>query len=599
MNLESFHNTYNARHLNPKQVAERFIWSDNYGKLVRNDHSIILGARGCGKTTLMKMLTLPALQAWKGSKANEIKKNICFYAIYISTDIYWDVKNSTYSKQLEKFGTFSMLISTFSVNNNVFTSLCETFKNIIEIDLKDFDLDKESALCNELISAWKLPPTIPRLSYIKEALHKRVDEVNQLIHQVIFNIKNESDIPKNEYFTLSFESSIEVVIPIFERIYGLEPKKKKWALCFDELEFAPLWLQDTLFKSLRSRSQYILYKLSASPILSLELEKSLQGEYRATSGNDFTLIKTWNSKDNEKFSRKIINYLLDKKYRKKDAAGFFGTNPIYDKSSDSYIEGSEFYNEMTQLLQKDISFKEFLVSKQINVNKPLAENKQQKDTIFRKIKPIVYYRNYYLKLNDENTDEIASRHRKSSEIFSGIEVLCKICDGNPRWLIGIINEILEKSNSNGAEKNLQYNELYSAAKRFENVIANIPIGSYSNVTLTELIDKIGKYFQKEVNGPIFKMDPKGTFIVDESNKLLPDNYIRLLEKAISQGAIILTESNDDTMDFEIRGQRFKLSYLFFVLYKLPLRNYNPIKLSECLGKNIIDIPSNNQPNLFS
>lgn len=600
MNPEMFHNTYNARHLNPKEVAERFIYSDNFDKLIQNNHSVILGARGCGKTTLMKMLTLPALAAWKGSRASNIKKHISFYSVYISTDIYWDVKNHTYNSQLERFGNFANIISVFSVNSNVFTSLCETFKNIIEIDLKDVSEQKEMELCKELILCWKLPPTIPKIGFIKEALNKRIDDVNQLIHHVIFNFNSESEIPKYEYFNLSFESSIEYLIPVFERIYGLELKNKKWALCFDELEFAPNWLQQKLFKSLRSRNQKILYKLSASPILTLELEKSLQGEYIPTSGNDYTLIKTWNSKDNEKFSRQIISYLLEKKTGKKDVSSFFGINPIYNKSSDSYSDGSEFQLEMKELVKKDPSFEKFLLSRNVNLDKLVAENKRQKDILFRKIKPIVYYRNFYneSKINNEGDIVIEKRRRKKmGELFAGIEVLCKVCDGNPRWLIGIISEILSKSGDEYADESLQFNELYNAAKRFQNVIANIPIGPNNKETLTGVINKIGMCFQSEVLGSTFKMDPRTTFTVDKNSEHVPDGILKLLEKAVSQGAIILTESKDDTMDFEIRGQRFKLSYLFFVLYKLPLRNYNSIKLSECLGKQIDNI--NESPNLFN
>src|SRR5688572_27576204 len=139
MIIEDFHTTFNARHLHPKEVAESFIWSHNFEKVIQNNHSVILGARGCGKTTLMKMLTIPALHSWNDPRAPRIKKEIAFYAVYISTDIYWDVKNQTYSSQLESFGNFSEKISIFSVNSNVFTSLCNTFLDVIKIDLADTD----------------------------------------------------------------------------------------------------------------------------------------------------------------------------------------------------------------------------------------------------------------------------------------------------------------------------------------------------------------------------------------------------------------------------------------------------------------------------
>lgn len=577
MKTQTIFPTYNARHYAPKEVAESFIWSESFGKLIQDNHSVILGARGCGKTTLMKMLTLPALHSWEHEKAESIKKDISFYAIYVSTDIYWDVKNQTYSSQLLQFGNFSLLISRFSVATNVFTSLCDTFINILEYHLNDLDEEKEIELCKNLISTWKLNSVIPKLKYIKEALNRRIDEVNQMIQNVIFNYNPNEKLPHPEYFNLSFETSIESLIPVFERIYDIEGEKK-WALCFDELEFAPLWLQTELFISLRSRKQFVLYKLSASPILSIELENSLKGAYRATSGNDYQLIKMWNLPDHEQFSKKLIESLLLRKYPLADSNQYFGTNNIYNGRSNSYEKGSDFYNQMLELIKKDDSFEEFLKSKKVKLSNPVPINEEQKNTLHRKIKPIVYYRNFFIK---KGVNKSNFRSRKANELLSGIEVLSKICDGNPRWLIGVINSILAKSDEQGADKNTQYNELFSAAQRFKNVIENIPIGN-NKLTIIDIIDKIGISFKDQILGTKFKMDPKGTFIVDKENSKIPDNIIELIEKGISQGAFILLDSDDDFFDFEIREHRFKLSYLFFALYNLPLRNYNKVNLSECL-----------------
>lgn len=592
MKSDTIFPTYNARHYAPKEVAETFIWSESFAKLTQNNHSVILGARGCGKTTLMKMLTLPALHAWTSERAENIRSNIPFYAIYISTDIYWDVKNHTYNKQLQQFGNFSEIISKFSVTTNVFISLCDTFLNIIELDLNDVDEEKEYKLSKELIFAWKLPTTIPKIKYIKEELNKRIDEVNQMIQNIIFNFKKGDLLPHHEYFNLSFITSIESLIPIFERIYQIE-NKRKWALCFDELEFAPLWLQTELFESLRSRKHYILYKLSASPILSSDLDSSLKGAYRATAGNDYELIKMWNSSDNKEFSIALISSLLRKKYPNANPLTYFESNEVYGKATDSYEKGSDFYKQMLELIKKDHSFKLFLKSKKVKITNPVPIDDSQKDTLFRKIKPIVYYRNYFIEYNktEKNDFKHKYRGRKSNNLLSGIDILSEICDGNPRWLIGVINSILIKSNENSAKSIIQYNELYLTAQRFKNVINNIPVGQNNKLSIMDVIDRIGFYFKDQMLGPQFRMDPKGTFVVDEKEAIIPNHIIELIEKGISQGAFILLDTNDDAFDFEIRNQRFKLSYLFFILYDLPIRKYGNILLSKCLKGTDLTKPS--------
>lgn len=578
METNNFLISYNARHLAPKEVAERFIWSESFGKLIKNNHSIILGARGCGKTTLMKMLTIPALHAWNSdSKAEDIKNNIPFYGIYISTDIYWNVKNLTYGSQLEAYGNFADMVSHFAVSSNVFTSLCDSFLNIINIELKNKDEKKEIELCNHLIKAWKLSNTIPKLKYVKEALNDRIDSVNQFIQQVIFNYAPDDKIEVPDYYNLSFETSLELIIPKFERIYKIE-EKKKWALCFDELEFAPIWLQQKLFISLRSRTQYLLYKLSASPILPSALEKSLLSDYGATPGNDVELIKMWISKDNEEFSKKIIKSFLPSD---SNLVKVFGSNDIYNKTADSYSEGSDFYKEMISLINKDESFKSFLLNKDVDITNPIPISDNQKDVLYRKIKPIVYFRNFFIEENIVGKKVKYRSRKKATDLFSGIEVISKICDGNPRWLIGIISAIISKSNGGNIDKKLQFDELLNVSKRYKNVIANIPVGD-CNSTIIDIIERVGKYFENQILGENFLMDPKSTFLVDNSDDKIHDNIIELIEKGVAQGAFILLDSNDDSFDFEIRNKRFKLSYIFCILYNIPLRVYNKIKLSECL-----------------
>ena len=55
--------SFNARNYTPAQVAATFIPNDDYRLLWRNEHTVVLGPRGSGKTTLFKMLTVQALYA--------------------------------------------------------------------------------------------------------------------------------------------------------------------------------------------------------------------------------------------------------------------------------------------------------------------------------------------------------------------------------------------------------------------------------------------------------------------------------------------------------------------------------------------------------
>lgn len=570
-------NSYNARHIKAEDIAKSFVISNSFLKILENNNSIVLGARGCGKTTMMKMLTLPALYSWDHKDAEKIRENLSFYSIYVSTDIYWDLKNQSFADQLSHIDNLQNLISRFSVNNSIFLAVCETFKNIISFELNDSDSNLEILLCNFLIASWKLPKnTIPQLSSITDAINDRIDYINQQIQKLIFNKSTNFDLP--DYFFFDFASSLIRVITKFEEIFS--QKKKSWALCFDELEFAPQWLQEQLYTSLRSRDQRILYKLSSSPILPSILEKRFNNESAPSVGNDFTLIKMWDQADEPDFIKNLINSYVIRNPRGITIKSLFGTNEIYNKEGDTYLIGSEFHQEINELHKKDISFKEFLISKSIRID-AIDFSKETNDTIYRKIKPIVYYRNYFIMENDGKTVRFRTR-KKASDLYYGIEVLTKICDGNPRWLISLLNDLfLYTSKSGELNKIKQTDEIMRYSRRFLNVISNIPLDSNSSYTFKSFISKIGNYFKEEILGPVFKMDPLTTFIVDEDTD---QDILNLLEKGVAQGAFIIVNSNDEDLDFDLKGKRLKLSYLLYPIYYLPLRKYEGVQLKDCLHK---------------
>lgn len=584
MNIDSFHIAYNARHLRPEDVAKTFVFNPDYEELLQDNHTVLLGARGCGKTTLMKMLTLPAMYAWENIKAEDIRTSIGFNTVYISTDIYWNAQKDAYNRQLSNFPKYAEQVSKVAVTTNVLYALCETFENLLKFKIKECEQRSEIKLSKELIKLWVLPPTIPNLTMIKEALVQRTDFLNRHIQKTVFNFKNDDGIQIDEYFHLDYDTSALNAVTVFERIFNLS-KTIKWALCFDELELAPEWLQERLFNSLRSRNQKFLYKLSASPIVSIS--KDMLG----SSKNDFMLVKMWpHEKNNEylNFVETLVrSVLLSKFNREVDPEALFGSNPILKKEKNKYKEHGSTWAEIRELAKEDPELRDLLLTNGIDPDNPVVtdENSRKLDTVLRKIKPIVYFRNYYSYL-DENGKRKA-RSRKAHTLFYGKEVLYKICDGNPRWLIGIINEMLKKKVQNDKIEQIaestQAAVLENIAEQFFEVIKAIPDAIIQRkngvVALYGLLEEIGSCFFNEIVLGKFQRDPHSTFEIDKD---IDDELVRILEKGVYQGALILINPSENSFDFEMRGKCFKLSYLFCPKFKIPIRKYAPLPLSKCL-----------------
>src|SRR3954470_15580022 len=87
--IPSIFESFNARALEPDQVARTFVPSQHYRTLTKRSHSIIIGPRGSGKTTLLKMLQQPALEAWNHPHADEYRSIIDFTGVFIATDVSW------------------------------------------------------------------------------------------------------------------------------------------------------------------------------------------------------------------------------------------------------------------------------------------------------------------------------------------------------------------------------------------------------------------------------------------------------------------------------------------------------------------------------
>ena len=587
----NFQTSFNARNLDPKEVAEKFIFSDSFDKLKNNCHTVILGARGCGKTTLMKMLTLPALYSWKDPIAEKFIQEIPFYSVYIPTDISWVLKEESF-KNYDDNNEFKKNISKFAVNTNLFESLCDTFYNILHYEITDIDEEKEFELCVNLIERWKLKKsTVPKLQYVKTALQKRRDDVSQKIPKSIFN-KTESQLINEDYFDLDYRTSVTTVVTIFNRIYNI-PTSKKIALCFDELEFAPVWLKKELYQSLRSTDQNLLFKLSSSPLLPREVEEIMNSESGASFGNDFEAIKMWELQSNNDFPKKILESLLVSNPHFKDLETFFGSNFRYIKKLESYSHNSEYLQEIKELQAKDEIFRDFLIKNSINPTNPIPINEEQKASIFRKMKPIVYFRNYLLRENKFNSKPVLKPSKKCIELYSGLEIIISITDGNPRWLIVLINSILNSCKDNKVENNIQYDEIIKVSNRFINFIKNTPIklNDPKSLTIDKLIEKISHYYQTELLGQKFQPEPVSTFTFDISDSR---DYENIIEKGLLQGAFILIGNEREIYDFEINNKRFKLSYLYYPKYRLPLRMNKSIKLSS-----IFSLVHNNQHKLFN
>lgn len=600
------YNTFNAKYLSYQDVAESFVSNDEFFQLTRNNSILLMGSRGCGKTTLLKMLTPAGLNYWSGKEAEEVKRTLNFTAIYIPSDIQWKNQFNYLNNRLKGKEDFVEVITQFLFASNVQIAMCKTFNSVIGFgDYSEKEkIILEYEVSKSLANVWGVSENFtPTFDDLEIKILEKVRNINSLVKKRIF--RGELDDINSELSDTSvFDSFFELIklgCKVFEQILKL-PEDHKWALCFDELEIVPKFIQLELIKYLRSVDQKYLFKLTTTPLFNME-----NTELEATQGNDFSTIKLWVYDEAglrrwQEFCRKLLSSRFEKAYNQEtvDFEEIFGKYSLDDIIKDELNELSGPNKKLIdykgafksglgkessmnflfkRLAQVDESFKNFLQKRNIDAEDPYSYDPLVQKSVFLKYKVDAIYRLIY-----------RGRTRKTPAIHYGVPYIFNLCDGNPRLVIGLIDEILQRSKFNFSDiktisKQEQSKIIYSASDKYFDLIKNNPdstiIAHDSEINLaTHLLNKIGSYMlDKSVKDDFSKTIPS-TFRVDED---LNHKYLALLETALSLGAIVYLDPIESLTNTGIVGKRFRLSGFLTPKYKIPNRIQSEVRLSTLLS----------------
>ncbi|WP_299676529.1 hypothetical protein [uncultured Tenacibaculum sp.] len=601
------YDTFNARYFSYQEIAESFVPNDEYINLTKNNSVLLMGSRGCGKTTLLKMLTPAGLYYWKGKEAKELKSKINFDAIYIPSDIQWKNQFDYLKQHIDQTDLVELIVG-FLFLCNVQIAICKTFKSLI--DFKDIDirekLNIEYEICLPLIENWKLNSgdrkPVPSFDGIELSILERIRNLNNSLKRLTFNRTDYGKFRESlpDYIFDDFFDIIKLGIKVYETVLEVN-NDHKWALCFDELEIVPKFIQIKLVKYLRSVDQKFLFKLTTTPLFNLEDE-----EIDVTQGNDFSPIKLWvHDEVTLKKWRDFCDKLLKKKFNAKydfelaDLSQIFGNRELDGIIKDELSKlsrqeredigfsgkfyaglekGSSMYFMFKKLAKDNKSFSEFLRKRKIDPNEPYTNDEVLKKSVFLKYKVDAVYRLIYSK-----------RKRITPAIHYGVPHIFDICDGNPRLVIGLIDEILQATNMSTDElqkisKNIQSRVVFQASEKYFMLLKNHPdstieiLNSDFNLA-TDLIEKIGVFFREKLVDEDFNLSAPTTFTVDED---INSNIISLLETALYLGAIVYIEPLESLTNRGVLNKRFRLSGFLTPKYKIPNRSNSKVRLSTIL-----------------
>ena len=589
----SLFESFNARSLEPEQVGRSFVLSPAFTEVAGRTNTIVLGPRGSGKTTLLKMLALPALHNWhlinRGRESKRILDEIDFVAIYVPSDFTWypefrrAIKVSP-PKEVDDLLSYALFRSY------VLLAICETIgymrnPELVSDDrLSRFYLEpdqlKADCAARLLADSWGLELSLGGLFGLKQSIGHRSRAI-QLLLTIASKQKDmtvEHLIDRHSFLAAVFFDDLREFAEIVNHVYQV---RHRWAACFDEVEIAPDPVKAPIWQSARSFDPRYLIKLSASPYDDLsrlfdprmpvpehdfrrvDLSQRSRSEVFSFSQRLFTGICREFGMPPRAAETVLGPSLYDDAFETENQTAMGPDSGGYqpatmDRSVAQGLGGrlapTGFYNRKFQsLARKDPSFAEYLKARDIDFVSMAQLPEFKKAALIRKTLGTVVVRDEFLA--DQSRDGRETRRqwlrsRKTvPDIYTGALSIFTICEGNPRWLIGLLRPLIEefayhkdkhqkdKQRIRRIQRNLQ-------AKRIERTITTLftllsTLRSYENgeagVSIIDLLEQLGNYSMEQVLGPTFNPEPILSFMIDRN--VSPPLY-KAIGNAINQGALV-------------------------------------------------------------
>src|ERR1700682_4268400 len=180
--------SFNARSLEPWQVAETFVPSRHYELLAARRHSLIVGPRGSGKTTLLKMLQQLALESWQHGLAPSYRDRIDYTGVFIPTDLSWGAQIDSIGYgllDLESHRVLSVAAFTTHVLRALVAAMLQRLGSDtprLQVPHRRVVLDHDDAieLSRTIAASWHLSIAVPSLAGVKHALTQRLSDLRSL-----------------------------------------------------------------------------------------------------------------------------------------------------------------------------------------------------------------------------------------------------------------------------------------------------------------------------------------------------------------------------------------------------------------------------------
>ena len=420
----------NGRDFSDEAIQEEFCPTTQFWSLFNNQHEILIGTRGSGKTFLLKMMRRSMLLKIDDPHSKEIiskKKYIGFY-IALQMERMANIENIERSIE-DKISLFRFIFNSCLA----IAIISEAKKYCKELE----ETNKQQAIIANSDLADRLYKTWFNVDINNEIID--LDDLSILVNKVYYNFNFKKDRIESisGLFTRDLCAPLISAATILEKFWdAIEPT---WILAIDEAEFVNEHYQRILNSFMRSNSMHIILKIATLPYYWTTLE-TLDKNIEISNGNDFNYQILDMDSDKDDF-KNLTNKLCANRLKRivlsdkmtlcvESLEAFLGT--IGKDNRVNY-----FKNEMG--VTSDLDIQKGIIKSLSNDRKNGSATKGDlSQTIYKKYAPIYYVREVYKKKKEKKGQYIP-------QWFAGSEVVRKVSQGNPRMFINLMSQLFSNA----------------------------------------------------------------------------------------------------------------------------------------------------------
>lgn len=535
-----------ARNYSDETIVKDFQTTSLFWTLFNEQHEILIGTRGSGKTILLKMMRYSYLRRLRNKKAKMLVTEKKYIAIYAPTNMEFmgcfDTKQIPDELRINYF--------QFSFNCLLACAFLKEVMALLEDKYPDIEqrAEKSRSLANQLQRLW-FPETGHDLIFL-----------NDLFFEIQVLYEN-SDITKSSFdetVPATFRRGIGNPIKTAGKIVSdaIELKSEpKWILCIDEAEFLKEPYQRCFNTIMRSDSGNVVFKLATLPFHYCTKETEIDGTYCEAHGNDFNfriIDMDYNTKDFADVTNGICRRRMRSVFKNaaninslKDFLGTVGKEHLidyYNLEFDSELGIPDIRSKMTAQLGVQ------------RKAKTVAEGVKRKP-IYDRFAPLFYLREFYKKSKKGNT---------KVGWYAGETMVRKLSQGNPRRYIQLMHALFEMARTRKLRPSIQHEVLFEQAELMTKSAYGIPL--YGPELQKVLVTVAEKLKARTHNGDLIE--------TGNSFKLTPDNadqfeVIEALKIGVAYSYVIVDEQT--IIHGITRDTRFALSNIVCAKYWVPMR----------------------------